>query len=110
MSIGLVTSTRLLFLDEKAFSASCLPVMLALAKRTKRIIAWSLRDYPKKWSYLDKLLVFLDPEFKADIEKFYDNEGPSMKDLYDDTQLDNLDELITDQLKKKLNILVRENR
>ena len=105
--IGLAASIKLLFLDEKAFSEACLPKMLAKARGTHRLFSWSLREFPKKWAFLDKLLVFLEPKFKDDVEKFYDNEGPSMKDIFNDNQLDRLDSMLAEHLQKKLTVLRR---
>src|ERR1044072_1624591 len=102
-----LAAPSMLVINERSFSESCLSKMGIVARGTVRLFSWPLRELPEKWSFLDKLLVFLEPSFKDDVGKFYDNDGPSMTDIYNANQLDRLDKMLAEHLQMKLDILKR---
>jgi hypothetical protein len=61
-------------------------------------IARYLKETPETWPFMDRVLLWLAPTFREDIERYHAGNGPSMRDRFDERQLETLDRLLERQL------------
>ena len=101
MLLANLTVPSVLLMNEKQFAESCLPNTMRKAKGLSLLLSNILDYFPKKWTYLDKVLVYVAPSFRDEVEAYYDKDGPSMKELYDDDKLERFDFLLVDLLRNK---------
>ena len=89
--------------QQNSFSKSSLPKTMRTANLYRRGICKQTLDYPKKWSFEDKVLVWLFPSFKNKCEDFYNNNGPKFDENLNKYQLEHIDKDLYEILNKKLN-------
>jgi hypothetical protein len=63
----------LLNINEALYSELCLPETMKIAEQAKRLLWPLLRQFPKYWSFPDKVLVMLAPTFIQDVANYYYN-------------------------------------
>lgn len=93
-------------LEVPAKGFSCLPHTMELARQHRRTITQydCLRATPRRWSFDDRVLVWLSPEQKSAIEKFYAGTGKAMEDALLEDQLEREDQRLYDELRKRLGL------
>src|SRR5688500_18566555 len=80
--------------QEISCTESCLPETMSIAEQSKDLLAPLLRYSPRAWSFGDMVLVLLAPDFRADIRRHYLNTGPTMMNMFDSNQIEDLDKLL----------------
>jgi hypothetical protein len=89
---------------ELEFVESCLPLTMNIADKYRKIIENS-QDFPSNsWAYHDKVLVWIFPTFRDDLEKFHLRQGQELVNLINFNALKHIDEVAFDLLKEKLNV------
>ena len=87
---------------EQEFAASCLPRTMKAARLLRVELADRTARLPKGWPFNDRVLAFLLPNFRADVERFHQAAGPSMQDLFEPHQLEHIDESLEMMLQRKV--------
>jgi hypothetical protein len=78
-----------------SFSAeSTLPLTAELATVTREALEPLLVGLPAEWSYFDRVLVFLAPSVRSDVERFHDKGKRAMSDMFEEHQLEHLDQTL----------------
>jgi hypothetical protein len=66
-----ITTTQTAMLKQEfSFMESCLPKTMSIAEPSEKLLFPLLRYFPKVWSFADKVLVLLAPNFRADVRKY----------------------------------------
>ena len=82
----------LLLSQEDAFTQTALPMTMSLAKALKSVIAGRLGRHTEKWPFEDRVLVWLEPSLRDDIERFHSSSGPNMVGIFKSWQVERLDQ------------------
>lgn len=85
---------------EKYFTETCLPRTKDIAFNSSDLLLPLVRSYPSSWSFIDKVVVMLGPEFRKEVEAYYANEGECMEELFKPSQIQYLDQLLARDLSK----------
>lgn len=91
---SILPSLSAVLLLEKSYSETCLPITASKAKLSRKKLEQFLSRYPKKWPFMDKVLVLFFPSLIKDVRKFHTKNGPNMKDLFQEHQLKTIDETL----------------
>jgi len=87
----------------ESYSESCLPktVKLGRTRHSKKLIKSEPKfsELPEEWEYDDRLLAFLAPCFKEDIENYVSGSGDEMVNMFTETQIKALDRELSNLLK-----------
>lgn len=81
---------RIALTMETDFADSLLPRTMAAAEENDRICAACL-PAPEDWPHCDRLLDYLAPDLSACIHSFHEEGGPSLADLLDPDEIEDLD-------------------
>lgn len=89
------------------YSESCLPEMVKLGRtpQHQKLIESNpeFLKLPENWEFDDRLLAFLAPHFKEDIENYLLGYGEGMVSMFTALQLKSLDRELSNILKEYLN-------
>ena len=77
-------------LDPPTYTASALPLAMALATAVRPLIVTQFRSLPA-WPYDDRVFVWLLPNFREDVERFHSNRGPALCEMFHRGQLEAID-------------------
>jgi hypothetical protein len=88
----------------KSYTSFCLPKTIRLGRNqgSKKLIESDPKfsKLPNDWEFEDRLLAFLVPYLKEDIEKYFSGTGDKMVNIFTAIQLKSLD--------RKLSVLLKE--
>lgn len=94
-----ITTTQTAMLKQEfSFMESCLPKMMSVAEPSEKLLFPFLRPFPKVWSFADKVLVLLAPNFRGDVRKYYLGAGKSMLKMLKKSQVASLDNSLAQDL------------
>lgn len=77
--------------QELVFSSSSLPATMDLAAAFRPLIKVRLGNISARWPFEDRVLVWLIPGLRKDVELFHGADGPAMDQVFGQEQLANLD-------------------
>jgi len=80
---------------EKSYTKTCLPITASKAELSREKLEQSLLRYPKKWPFMDKILVLFFPSLIKDVRRFHTEIGPDMNSLFQEDQIKTIDETLT---------------
>jgi len=89
---------------EPEFSESCLPRTMTLAQQNRRTVVGLIGKGDRGWPFSDRVLVWLAPHWREDIEKFRSSSADSMTRRFDQHQLAKLDLHYEIQLRLRLQL------
>jgi hypothetical protein len=105
-----ITTTQTAMLKQEfSFMESCLPKMMSIAEPSENLLLPFLRHFPKVWSFADKVLVLLEPNFRADVRKYYLGVGKSMIKILKKPQVASLDYSLSHDLTGLLEAIKQRN-
>ena len=110
LSQNLTTKPTMMLRQECSYTESCIPQTIKIAEQSKNLLYSLIRYLPKVWSFADKVLVFLVPDFRADVRRYYLNDGQNMVNIFDSNQIEELDKLLAQNLTEVLNIVRQKNK
>jgi hypothetical protein len=85
--------------DEDISFASALPTTMRLARRHRKSVLDKVRHTDSKWPFEDRVLVWLDSFWAADVAAFHVGNAQSMAERFDDYQLSRIDKHYSEQLR-----------
>ena len=103
-----VLSPEISLQQENSYSRVCLPMTMKLAAQSREYLESPLKKLPNSWPFMDKVVVLLYPFFEGDIKKFHSDDGPNMKELFQDNQLESIDRELKTKLEDYLEELKKE--
>jgi hypothetical protein len=87
---------------ESEFVESCLPLTMKFADKHKSEIN-KTPDFPtNSYPFHDKVLVWIFPSFKEDVEKYHSDQGKEIEQLINPNALKSIDELAFQKLKERI--------
>ena len=86
----------------KPAASSCLRRTVRLAKSKRDTLTQYLITYPKYWEYPDRVFCWLHPEYKQYVDDFYGNNGPPLRKLLSQDEIDALDVECAKSLQSRL--------
>jgi hypothetical protein len=87
---------------ESEFVESCLPLTMKFADKHKSKIN-KIPDFPtNSYPFHDKVLVWIFPSFKEDVEKYHSAQGKEIEQLINPQALKSIDELAVQKLKERI--------
>ena len=89
-------------IGQGTFSATCFPVTMTYANSIRKKIQPMLRFTPRAWPFPDRLLVWVWPFFSKDVRAFHHSNGKGISEIFQDHQIDHLDENLMRTLEVKL--------
>src|SRR3990172_11182432 len=99
---------------EASFTRSCMPETQGYAEDNISLLEPLLAKMDPRWSFSDKVLVFVFPSFEKEVTECYDGDGRPMLNLLQPHQVDSIDHAAKRVLKDKLRCLkgaaTRRNR
>jgi hypothetical protein len=87
---------------ERAFNENCLPHTMGLAGRFRASVIQRLPSGYREWPYEDQVLVWLAPFLAKDASAFHITGGPGMTTIFNSHFLEHLDEVMSDELRSRL--------
>lgn len=87
------------------FTESCLPSTMGLANRRKAQLIFELDKSTHGFPFEDRVLIWLAPHWRGEIEAFHKSDGRGMHDTFEEHQLSKFDEHYWRMLKDKLKSL-----
>ena len=85
-------------LQEKAFSECDLPLTMKIAEHSKKLLIPKLHQFPREWPFQDRVLVWIASTFREDVAKFHSRNGPCMAAIFEEHQIQHLDEDLSKRL------------
>lgn len=96
-------------IQDPSFLLSELPLTMEKANSEKSLILPKIQSLPNSWSYEDRVLVWLDPVFKADVEEFHSETGKPLSQLFQPHQIEHLDQTFLKRLSTRLGEFIAVN-
>jgi len=93
---------------EKVFEGNCLPQTIGLARQFQAIVLRKLPPNRAEWPFEDRILVWLVPHLVDEGKAFHESGGPDMASIFESHQLEHFDEVLPDELRRKLGVEVGE--
>ena len=74
-----------------SYASSCLPLTSEMAKLAKALLEPTIRNLPREWNLVDRVVALLVPSVSRDVENFYVGGGKSMAEMFETHQVERLD-------------------
>ena len=91
-----------LMMEPELFGGSCLPRTMEFARSARRTIEARLHGIHQDWPFEDRVLVWLLPILRKDVETFHENKGRIMTEIFQPQHLAHFDEVLTRDLLTKV--------
>ena len=88
--------------QDPSFSLSGLPLTTEKANLEKSVLLPEIKAFPRAWSYEDRILVWLAPVFRADVEEYHSESGKPLSQLLQSHQIEHLDQTFLKRLSARL--------
>ncbi len=86
------------------FAKSSLKKTMALARQNRKKILQKMSKEKRSFPFEDRVLIWLSPKWKEDVENYHKNGGKGMADRFDHHQLENLDSYFCVTLRSRLGL------
>ena len=73
------------------FAASALPLTMELASVFRPLLIERLRNTPASWPFHDRVLVWMDGDFRKDVKAYRSGEGNALAAMLNSSQLERVD-------------------
>ena len=77
-------------------------MLLVYAETRSDRVEEYLSETPSTWPFMDRVLAWLAPTFRPDIERYYASGGPSMAEQMKEHQLEAIDRLLLQHIERRL--------
>ena len=78
-------------LQERTFAETSLPLTMEMANHVKELLIPMLDTFPRSWPFDDRVLAWLAPTLADDIKVFHDSSGHTMNEVFQDHQINHMD-------------------
>jgi hypothetical protein len=89
-------------LQERTFTETYLPLTMEMANHVKELLLPMLDMFPRTWPFEDRVLAWLVPSLADDIKVFHDSFGDALNDVFQDHQINHMDNTFLNILIKRL--------
>jgi hypothetical protein len=89
---------------DEPFAKSSLKTTMALARQNKKKILQKLSKEEGSLPFEDRVLIWLSPKWKEDVERYHKNDGKGMADRFDHHQLEQFDNYFCATLRSRLGL------
>jgi hypothetical protein len=87
---------------ERVFAASCLPSTMKLARRFHLDVVTRVALIHPEWPFEDRVLLWLLPNMEQESQAFHSDNGGNIASLFAEHQLDHFDQVLTEELGRRL--------